>query len=239
MDITKFHDPHEMAFADYMSGDEFATIIVNSNKTSPEEVAVGYFFRSFDEMPELEQKALSLCNGRVLDVGAGAGSHALHLQEKGLEVVALEIKLGLVEVMKERGVKNVVYSDIYKFEDETFDTLLLMMNGIGFTADFKGLKEFLQHAHKLLNRGGKIILDSSDILYMYEEEDGSYLIDLNEEYYGQLEYFFEYKGKKGEKFKWLFIDFQQLATFAEEAGFDCEFVFEDEHYNYLASLTKR
>jgi len=239
MNKSRFQDPLEMAFSDYLSGDESATIVINSNKTTPEEVAVEYFFRSFNEMPKLEQKALSLCRGRVLDVGAGAGSHSLFLQQEGVDVKALEIKQGLVEIMKIRGVNKVVHSDIYKFGNETFDTLLLMMNGIGFTANFKGLEEFLQHSRKLLNQGGQIILDSSDILYLYEEEDGSYLIDLNENYYGQVEYYFEYKGMKGEKFNWLFIDFHQLMTFAEEAGFNCELIFEDEHYNYLAQLTKR
>lgn len=229
-------DPLELAFFDYLDGNMGNEIIIHSNKADTETVAISYFFRAFNEMPLLEQKALALCTGDILDIGAGAGNHSLYLQHKGKNVTALEIRSGLVEIMAKRGVTNLINSDIYKYEEQKYDSLLMLMNGIGFTADFAGLKKFLKHARKLLNPGGQIILDSSDLLYLYEEDDGSVLINLNEEYYGEMEYSFEYKGIRGETFKWLFIDFTNLSFLAQQAGFDCEMVYEDKHFNYLAVL---
>ncbi len=237
MDTRKNTDPLEIAFLDYFNGNEQAEIIIHSNKSDIEEVPIAYFFREFEGMPLLEQKALALCSGKILDVGAGSGSHSLFLQERGENITALEIKAGLIDIMQKRGIRQIVNSDIYKYTTLKYDTLLMLMNGIGFTGDFKGLEKFLQHAKSLLNPGGQIILDSSDLLYLYEEEDGSYLINLNEEYYGELEYQFEYQGIKGERFKWLFIDFNSLSQFALQSGFDCEMVYEDEHFNYLAVLS--
>jgi len=229
-------DPLENAFHNFLVGSENAEIIIHSNKSEIEIVPVAYFFRNYDEMPLLEQKALALCSGNILDVGAGSGSHSLFLQQNGKSITALEIRAGLAEVMQKRGIQQVINSDIYKYKTQKYDTMLMLMNGIGFTGDFNGLQKFLQHARSLLNAGGQIILDSSDLLYLYEQEDGSFLINLNEEYYGEIEYQFEYQGIKGEKFKWLFIDFNSLSHYAQEAGFDCEMIYEDEHFNYLAIL---
>lgn len=239
MNLSKNSDPLEKAFLDYTNGNKEIEILVHSNKADTEAVPVSYFYRSFDEMPLLEKKALELCSGDILDIGAGSGSHSLFLQEKGLSITALEIKVGLIEIIKSRGVKNFVCSDIYDYSEKKYDTLVMLMNGIGFAGDFNGLETFFSHARNILKAGGQIILDSSDVLYMYEEEDGSYLVDINESYYGEFEYWFEYDGIKGKPFKWLFVDFSNLSFYAEKAGFDCEMIYEDEHYNYLAKLMLR
>ncbi len=229
-------DPFEKAFYDYFEGNKEAKIVVNINKFEADDIPISYFFRKYDEMPELEQKALSLCSGKILDIGAGSGIHSLYLQEKGNDVTALDIQSGFVDIMKKRGIKNVIHSNIFDYHDGKFDTLLMMMNGIGFTKNFDGLLTFLIMAKKLLKPGGQIILDSSDLLFLYENEDGSYTINLNEEYYGEVEYQIEYKGNKAKPFRWLYVDFHNLALYAEQAGFKCEKFFEDDHYNYLARL---
>jgi len=230
-------DPFEKAFFDYFGGDTKAKIIVNINKFEADDIPISYFFRSYNEMPELEQKALELCSGKILDIGAGSGIHSLYLQEKGNDVTALDIQAGFVDIMKKRGVKKVIHSDIFNYNGEKFDTLLMLMNGIGFTKNFDGLLTFFKIAKKLLKPGGKIILDSSDLLYLYENEDGSYTINLNEEYYGEVEYIIEYKRIKANPFRWLYVDYHNLASIAEQAGFNCEKIFEDDHYNYLAVVS--
>lgn len=237
MSMEMENEPLAQAFVDYQNGNNEAEITIHSNKGDTEVVPVSYFFRSYDEMPLLEQKAIELCSGDILDVGAGSGIHSLFLQENNNNVTALEIRETLVEVMKKRGLQNVVLSDIYKYDSKKYDTLLMLMNGIGFTENFKGLEEFLNHAKSLLKDGGQIILDSSDLMYLYEEEDGSFMINLNEDYYGEVEYQFEYNNNKGEMFKWLFVDFSNLSFYADLAGFECELIYEDDHFNYLARLT--
>jgi len=229
-------DPFEKAFNDYWNGNGRAKIIVHCNKSDDEVIPVSYFFRKYEEMPELEKIALRMCNGSILDIGAGSGSHSLYLHTNDFDITALDIRSGFVEIMQKRGLKNVIHSDIFDYKEQKFDTLIMLMNGIGFTKNFEGLSVFLKSAKKLIHPGGQLILDSSDLMYLYKEEDGSFTINLNEGYYGEAEYQIEYKGVKGKSFNWLYIDFDNLSLYAEQEGFNCELVFVDDHYNYLARL---
>ena len=230
------NDPLGQALWDYHFKKTPAIVDVITNKAEDEIISAEYFFRDFEKMPELEQKALNECFGKVLDVGAGAGSHALYLQSKNLDVTAIDISKKSVEVMKSRGVIDARHEDIYNLKKEKFDTIFLIMNGVGVAGKKDNLGNFLKHLKSLLNDGGQIILDSSDMIFLYKQEDGSLLIDLNAEYYGEFEYTLKYNSLVGETFDWLFIDFFSLKEIAEESGFICSKLFEDEHYNYLAKL---
>lgn len=202
------------------------------NKYGPkEEMPVHVYFRKTEDMPELELVALENCRGKVLDIGAGAGSHALALQQKGADVTALEISAKAAEVMKLRGVEAIVEKDIFEYETKKFDTLLLLMNGIGLTATIGGLKEFLQHAKMLLNSDGQLIFDSSDIAYLYEGKPPKM-----ENYYGEILYQYEFKRKKTAWFSWLYIDKKKLTQIAAAEGWETEILFKDEFDQYLARL---
>lgn len=220
----------------YQKGDEKAVFVVESDIAETEEWPISTFFRDYKEMPKAERTALKLCSGRVLDVGAGAGSHSLYLQKQGLDVTALDISEGAVEVMQQRGVEKTILANFFRYEGATYDTLLMLMNGIGIVGQLNNLSSFFVQAKKLLNPGGKILLDSSDLIYLYEEEDGSVLVDLNGSYYGELEYTFEFDGKKGTPFNWVFVDYEKLEDCAKLHGFSCKKVYEDDHYLYLAEL---
>ncbi|MGV3504269.1 MAG: class I SAM-dependent methyltransferase [Adhaeribacter sp.] len=224
------------ALQDYLQGEKDAVILVHSDLTEPEELAAAQFFRDFKTMPELEQQALDLCRGKVADLGAGAGSHALVLQERKLAVTAYDISPGACQVMKERGVQQVVLADINHLGEEQYDTILMLMNGIGLVGDLEGLAYFLQQIKKNLKPGGSIIADSSDISYMFYDEDGYLCLNLNDKYHGVVEYEMAYKGQTGTPFNWLFIDFPLLEEYAQANGFECRFIQEDEHFHYLAEL---
>lgn len=197
------------------------------------EMPISMYFRDEVEMPELEDVALENCEGRVLDVGAGAGSHALALQVKGLDVSALEISPAACEVMESRGVKDVICSDFFKFNSkEKYDTILLLMNGIGLCGTIENLKTFLKKAEELLNEDGRLVFDSSDTIYMYEHDI------LPERYYGEVECAYSYKNLKTDFFKWLYIDQDKLREVAEELGWEMKVLFEDNHYQYLVELKK-
>ncbi|MEZ5198127.1 MAG: class I SAM-dependent methyltransferase [Bacteroidales bacterium] len=221
------NDPFENAFLDYFSGKRSVEIIIHSNKSDVDGVPVEYFFREFDQMPEIEKSALGHCTGKILDIGAGSGCHSLILQKQGKDVTALDIRQAFVDIMKKRGLNKVVLADIYSYNQNTFDTLLMLMNGIGFTGDLNGLARFLAHSRRLIRPGGQILLDSTDILYLYEEEDGSVMLNLNEDYYGEVVYRFEYNGVTGKPFKWLFVDYSLLSEMAGQAGYNCELLMED------------
>ncbi|SDD20469.1 SAM-dependent methyltransferase [Mucilaginibacter pineti] len=197
-----------------------------------EEMPIEAYFRDEDDMPDLEWLALNECRGDVLDIGAGAGSHALLLQERGFDVAALEISPLAADVMKARGVKNVITTDIFEYQERKYDTLLLLMNGIGLTGTIANLTIFLEHMKLLLNKGGQLLFDSSDIAYLYEGK-----LPDNGKYYGELLYQYEYNRQKTEWFPWLYIDEKMLIKITSEAGYDMEVLLEDEFQQYLVRLT--
>lgn len=203
-----------------------------------DELPVAYLFRDFEEMNEIEQKALDLSYGKVLDIGAGAGSHSLYLQnEKNLDVTALDISPKSVEVCKLRGIKKAVAENMLYFSGETFDTILLLMNGTGIFQSLQVIDMYLKKLHSLLNENGQILIDSTDILYMFDrDEDGGVYIPA-EGYYGELDYIVHYKEESEDPIKWLYLDFNTLKNAAENNGFKIEKLLRDEDA-YLARLTK-
>ncbi|TFF34984.1 methyltransferase domain-containing protein [Mucilaginibacter psychrotolerans] len=188
------------------------------------------YFRTEAEMPDLEVLALSHCRGRILDIGAGAGSHALFLQQKGADVTAMDISPLAVQLMQERGVKQAFVQDIFSYTEEKYDTLLLLMNGIGLCGNIQQLRVFLQHAKQLLNHGGQLLFDSSDIAYLYEGAPPA------GNYYGEVWYQYAYKGQKTDWFQWLYVDADTLIQIAAEEGWAIEILDEDDTDGYLARL---
>lgn len=231
-------DPMGAAIADYQAKGKAAKLRVFSSQFDEDEIPVAQLFRTFDEMPPLEQTALRLAEGEILDCGAGSGCHALALQDMGKEVEAIDISPLSVKVMQDRGVKKAFQINLF---DEnylhTFDTILMLMNGSGIIGKLENMGAFFTKMKQLLNPGGRIYMDSSDLRYLFEDEDGSFLVDLAGGYYGEVDFRMQYKQVKGETFDWLYVDFQTLSFYAAENGFRCEMVEEGEHYDYLACLS--
>lgn len=224
------------ALLDYQNGNYTEDIITSTNISDEDELPIPYLFRSYKDMPKLEQKALQLAKGKVLDVGSGAGSHSLYLQEKNITVKAIDISEGAIDVCKKRGIINAEVKDILN-ETQTFDAILLLMNGTGIFQELQQVATYLKHLKSLLNPEGQILIDSSDIKYMYQDEDGGLWMDTTANYYGELDYFLSYKGEKEKPMKWLYLDFNTLLTACTSVGFQCELITEGEHFDYLAKLT--
>lgn len=216
---------------DHFLGRQKGKLWLHNSYGQPEDMPVDVFFRSETDLTELEQIALKLCTGKTLDIGAGVGSHALLLQAKGIDVTAIERSASACDIMKKRGVKKVDNQNVFNYDAEQFDTLLMMMNGIGLCEDIKGLHYFLEYIKKLLLPGGQVIFDSSDIAYLYEPSD--FLV---RNYYGEISYQYEYQKIKGKWFKWLYIDFLKLEKIAEQHGWSSELIFEDDTDQYLVQL---
>ena len=217
--------------------DEKSEDIITWTNISEEDVLpLAYLFRSYDNMPELEQLALNRCEGKVLDVGCGAGNHALYLQQKGCDVKGIDVSKGAIEVCRLRGVQKLEHTSILDLK-ETFDTILLVMNGTGIFQTLENTYIYLSHLKTLLNPNGQVLIDSTDILYMYQDENGNLEQDLPESYYGELDYFYSYKGEEEYGIKWLYLDFDRLQSIANEVGLNCEMLYEGELSEYLARLT--
>lgn len=237
MILDKNNDPMGQAFVDYLAENDAPKIKVLLDLAEEETIDPAYFFREYDDCPELEQRALAECKGRILDVGAGAGSHSLYLQQAGFDVSSIDISPLSVEVMQKRGLKNASLMDFYSITEQRFDTLLFLMNGIGLVAKLENFDKFFTHARSLLKPNGQILLDSSDLIYLFEQDDGSYVLDLSQKYHGEVEFNLRYKDIKGAPFDWLYVAYDLLADAAERNGFKSELILEGPHYDYLARLT--
>jgi SAM-dependent methyltransferase len=227
------------AILDYQTNDSPEEIITETSISEADEMSVSYLFRTYNEMPELEQKALQLAKGNVLDVGCGAGSHTLALQnERKLDVTAIDISENAVRACQLRGIENVKVANILDLDEENkFDTILLLMNGTGIFGTLNETAKYLQKLKSLLKKGGQILIDSSDLIYMYDQdEDGAYSIPADG-YYGELTFTVQYKGETEDTFPWLYLDYNTLQNAAIANGLQCELLLEGEHFDYLARLS--
>jgi SAM-dependent methyltransferase len=229
------------AILDYQTNNSPEDLITETSISDEDEMSVSYLFRSFAEMPILEQKAMQLSKGKILDIGSGAGSHSLYLQkERNLEVTAIDISENAVKACILRGLQNVKIQNILKMEsnnsENKFDTILLLMNGTGIFGTLKNTSQFLQKLKSLLNPNGQILIDSSDIIYMFDEDDEGAFVIPADGYYGELQFTVTYKGEKEDSFPWLYLDYNTLQNAANDNGLRCNLILEGEHYDYLAKL---
>ena len=224
--LDKSHDPMGAAISDFYRSGKAARLRVLSSMFEEDEMPVAHLFRPFNKMP------------RLVDIGAGAGCHALALQERGIEVKAIDISPLSCEVMSKRGIKNVECVNLFDPQLQgKYDTLLLLMNGTGIAGKLERLPSLLNRLKELLADGGQILVDSSDLRYIYENEDGTMDIDLNAPYYGEVDYQMVYKNIKGKPFDWLYTDPMLLASVGKQCGLKCQIIEQGEHYDYLAKLT--
>ena len=235
--LSPHKDPMGAAIADYFTKGRAAKLRVFSSQFDEDEIPAEQLFRTFDEMPVLEQEALRRATGKILDCGAGSGCHALALQDMGKQVEAIDISPLSVETMQKRGVRQAYCVNLFdEHYLQKFDTILMLMNGSGIIGKLENMGTFFAKMKQILNPGGCIYMDSSDLRYLFEDEDGSFLVDLAAGYYGEIDFRMQYKQVKGEPFDWLYVDFQTLSFYAAENGFKAELVKEGEHYDYLACL---
>jgi SAM-dependent methyltransferase len=239
------------AILDYQTGNAPEDLITETSISETDLLEVAYLFRDFDDIPAIEREALALSRGETLDLGCGAGSHALYLQNRrGLNVTAADISPRAIQACRLRGIKHTLVSDALSLSGK-YDTILLLMNGAGMCGKLKKLPAFLKKLKSLLNPSGQILLDSSDIIYMFveDEDDGAEPGEAKwiaspvqptasvpgGRYYGEVEFKLSYKGET-ESFDWLYVDLQLLADAANTVGLTCELVAPGEHYDYLARL---
>ncbi|WP_423128147.1 class I SAM-dependent methyltransferase [Gaoshiqia sp. Z1-71] len=230
-------DPIAQGVYDYHFKRIDSPVIIHCDEFEPDEVLPSYFFRNIDKMPGLERQALQLAKGKILDVGACAGCHSFYLQNKGNEVYALEQAELSCRVLADRGIRQVIREDFFHYQGEQFDTILLLMNGTGIAGTLDRLNYFFNQLKLLLAPGGQILIDSSDLIYLYLEEDGTARLDLNaDRYYGELTYQTEYNGQKGAAFPWLYTDPETLSETARQNNLQVEKIIHGEHFDYLSVI---
>ena len=236
MDLNHLSDVFGQAIKDYYDGKD-AVIDTYSSVGGWDKLPVKYLFRSFEEMPDIEQTALKLAFGKVLDLGCGAGSHSLYLQNQGLSAKPVDISKGAIEICKKRGLNQAEMINFWNMKDAQYDTILALMNGAGICGSMNNFPSFLKHLKSLLAPGGQILMDSSDIIYMFEDQDGK--VDLSEvdHYYGEVTFQSKYLGENSGSYPWIYIDFYNLQQQAINLDLQCELIKKGSHYDYLARLS--
>ncbi len=224
------------ALLDYYHNNYTEDLITSTSISGEDELPLPYLFRGYKEMPDLEKQALKLAKGKVLDVGCGAGNHSLYLQEKGIDVKGIDISEGAVEVCRLRGLNQVELKHLLDV-NESYDTILLLMNGSGIFQELSQVSRYLIHLKSIMNANGQVLIDSSDIQYMYEDDDGGLWVDTNANYYGELDYYLSYKGEDEIPMKWLYLDYASLNLACDTVGLKCEKILDGEHHDFLARIT--
>lgn len=225
-------DIYGEALLDFYEQRLTSPLLLHSSYGDTDEMPLDIFFRDEDEFSELEAIALSLCDGTVLDVGAGVGSHALYLQDNGFNVDALEVSSRACGIMKKRKVHNVLEGDFYNRVLPKYDTLLFLMNGIGISGTLENFRYTLNYCRQLLTEKGQLLFDTSDIDYLYTDYD----IQLPQHYRGEISFQYEYKGLKGAPFDWLYLDQQTLIDVAHQEGWVVQILYEDDQDQYLVRM---
>ncbi len=125
----------------------------------------GTYFQGHKAWPSFEKKAMDTARGRVLDVGCGAGRHALYLQRKKFDVTGLDSSPLALKVCRLRGLKktkNMDFAGIGRFPAGAFDTVVMMGNNFGLMADPENAKKRLTDLHRITSPGGRVIAQTLD-----------------------------------------------------------------------------
>jgi len=236
--------PHVAALIAYYQGNHAVKLRLRSSLGEDEDFPVDFFFRAGDAFLPFERYALELASGSVLDLGAGVGAHALALQARGISVVALEIDTRLAHLQRARGVRHGVCADFRYWSGSKFDTVLMLMNGLGPVGTLEGLARFLHHAPRFLAPGGQLLVDAAEAV----PEPVSAIANARApalppwpppgDYRGQAWIELSFDGRVGRPFRELYVDLETLVRTATDAGWHAGIAFEGERGSYLARLTR-
>jgi len=235
-------EPHALALLAFERGERDASILVVDDFGDTDALPARWFFRGEEEFPPLERLALDMCVGRVLDLGAGAGCHALALQERGHPVCAVEILPELVDLLHRREVADARRGSVFAPPAGQWDTVLMLMNGWGLPETLAGLERFFAVVDRLVAPGGRIIADSTDMRSFATgwRSEGGMRLALREDgrYVGEIQFQLEFGGRRGDPFSQLYVDPDTLSIIAGRAGWNVEIVGQGENGAFLSVLSR-
>jgi SAM-dependent methyltransferase len=230
-----------LALLDFYNGNRDSFVTLHRDDDEKFDLPISIFFNDEHNFSVIEMKALELCVGNVLDVGAGTGRHSLFLQHNGVNTCSIDISPEAIEIMQKRGMKNVTCESFFDFNNGKFDTILLLLHGIGMVENLDGFRRFLIHAEQLLNPGGIIVFDALDVRCTKDPKNLEYHErnrKLNR-YIGEIHMQFEYKGVVGEPYSWLHIDPDTLENEISKTGWTLEIAHCEPTGDYLVKLFKK
>jgi cyclopropane fatty-acyl-phospholipid synthase-like methyltransferase len=220
------------AMLNYFTKNDNTPIRVFINKSEEPGMFPSVFFRSYRSMLKYEKIALKHTSGKVLDLGCGAGCHALYLQNKGFDVTAVEVSEKSASVAEAQGVSKVINEDWRNLSLKNFDTVLVLMNGMGLAESPTELKTMFRKLKGFLSKEGAILIDSTDVTYAKADWPM-----LDSEYFGKVQFELKYKGKT-QCFPWLFVDFETAVQTAKSVRLNVEVLERARNGHFLLRLSK-
>ena len=220
------------AMENYFEKNDNTPIRVFINKSEEPEMYPSVFFRPYKNMLKYEKIALKNSTGKVLDLGCGAGCHSLYLQNKGFNVTAVEVSKKSANVALSQGVNKVINEDWRNLNLKNFDTVLVLMNGMGLAESPTELKLMFRKLKSLLSKTGSILIDSTDVTYAKADWPM-----LDSEYFGKVQFELKYKGKT-QCFPWLFVDFEPAVQTAKSVKLNVEVLERARNGHFLLRLSK-
>ena len=238
-----FVDAYGMELMAIHRGDEEYEIIERDDGYIDVADGLGTYFAGFTDWPEIEQEAFGFVRGRVLDVGAGAGRHALYLQQCGCRVTAIDNSLLAVQVCHERGLDDarvVAIEDIASLQPETFDTILMLGNNFGLFGNARTARRLLRTMGKITNASARIVAETMDPLktanpchLAYHERNRT-----RGRMPGQVRIRVRFRDVVGPWIHYLFVGEKELAEILEGTGWEIERVIRDETPQYVAVIRR-
>ncbi len=214
-------DAFGRALMDYSKGKDLIEI-VHRDDGQVDEMSIVRYFTDYPRWQDFERDILMYVQGRVLDIGAGAGRHSLYLQKQGFEVHAIDISPGAVEVMKQRGVKRVYLMDLRRlhFPVGYFDSILMMFNNFGLAGTIKETKKLLKALYRISTPRARIVATTVD---PYKTDNPAHLAYHEKNRRegrpaGQVTLRIEYGGEKGDWFSLLMVSLEELKDLIKETG---------------------
>src|SRR6266545_2468424 len=166
MTVDAARDAYGQMMLAVLDGEDALEVVErNDGFISASVIGPKLYLAPFRRWPAHHRRAIRYMRGRVLDVGAGGGRVALHLQERGHDVVAIDNSPGAIEVCRRRGVRD---ARMRAFEDVdeslgTFDTVVLLGNNFGLFGTPTKAKRLLRRLHRMTSDDARIIAESRDV----------------------------------------------------------------------------
>ena len=200
------------------------------------------YFATFDDWQPYVRASMETVRGRVLDVGAGAGRFALYLQEKGHEVVGIDVSAGALEVCRKRGVRDVRQAHFHRIDSSlgVFDTVLLMGNNFGLFANPRRAKWMLRRLKKLTGHKARIIGESVDVYATDKPEHLAYHARNRKRgrLAGEIRLRVRYRDLIGEWFDYLMVSQAEMQEIVQDSDWRIVEIFESGGAQYVAVIEK-
>jgi SAM-dependent methyltransferase len=145
--------------------DEYDDACVYRDGDDVEDASVGeFYFRPESEWSEQERADVDSLSGPVLDLGCGAGRHALALEDRGVEVLATDVSPGAVQAASERGVTHAVQMDMFdlRLPDDAYRSVLALGTQVTVAGSLTRLAEFFDELDRVTTDDARVLLDGYD-----------------------------------------------------------------------------